>query len=60
MPRGMPFLWPGKVRVVFGKALPRDVLGSFAKSDEAGLLEYVRQQVIDCQTAAAEWRKEQT
>ncbi len=59
MPRGTPFLWPGKVRVVYGEALPRDVLVSFAKSDEAALLEYVRQHVIACQTAAAEWRAEQ-
>ncbi|MDP1797027.1 MAG: lysophospholipid acyltransferase family protein [Planctomycetaceae bacterium] len=59
MPRGTPFLWPGKVRVVFGEALPREKLAAFPKSDEEGLLEYVRQHVIACQTDASEWRKEQ-
>lgn len=59
MPRGTPFLWPGKVRVVFGEALPREKLAAFPKSDEEGLLEYVRQHVIACQTDASEWRKDQ-
>ncbi len=56
MPRGTPFLWPGKVRIVYGKALSRETLASFPKSDEAGLLEYVRGRVIECQKEAAAWR----
>ena len=58
MPRGTPFLWPGKVRVVFGEPLSREKLAAFPKSDETGLLEYVRDQVSACQQAAAAWRQE--
>lgn len=58
MPRGTPFLWPGKVRIVFGEPLSREKLAAFPKSDEAGLLEYVRGKVIACQQDATKWRQE--
>lgn len=58
MPRGTPLPRPGKIRIVFGPPLSRETLASFPKSDETGLLEYVRGKVIACQKDASEWRNE--
>lgn len=55
-PKGRPFPWPGRVRVVFGEPLDRARLEAFGKGDGDALLDYVREQVVTCVTAAQAWR----
>lgn len=46
----------GKVRVVYGAPFDRTQLESYGKADEAGLLNYVRQQIAACVDEAQGWR----
>ncbi len=55
-PKGTPFPFHGKVRVVFGEAFDRERLDAFVKADEAGLLSFVHERVTECATAAQQWR----
>ncbi|OYW21946.1 MAG: hypothetical protein B7Z55_05225, partial [Planctomycetales bacterium 12-60-4] len=55
-PKGRPFPFPGKVRVVFGEAFDRSKLESFGKADEAGLLAFVHERVTECVNQAQIWR----
>ncbi|MBI1345473.1 1-acyl-sn-glycerol-3-phosphate acyltransferase [bacterium] len=57
-PKGTPFPWPGKVRVVFGEAIPREQLDGFGKGNEEGLVHFVRGRIIECAAAAQSWRDE--
>lgn len=57
-PRGALFPHAGKVRVVFGRPLPREVLDGFGKDREAELLAYVHDHIAACARAAAAWRAE--
>jgi len=57
-PKGTPFPWPGKVRVVFGAAIDRERLASFGKGNEDALVDFVRQRIVECATAAQTWRDE--
>ena len=55
-PKGRPFPFPGKVRVVFGNEIPRETLDSFSKADEEGLLSLVRERIETCVRDAQHWR----
>lgn len=58
MPRGVIFLRPQRVHVVFGEPIPPDVIQSLAtKAREPELLELARQRLIDCQQQADVWRR---
>lgn len=57
-PKGTPFPWPGKVRVVFGEPIDRELLASFGKGNEDALVDFVRQRIVECVTAAQTWRDE--
>lgn len=55
-PKGRPFPFPGKVRVVFGKEIPRETLATFGKANEEGLLSLVRERIETCVREAQHWR----
>ena len=55
-PKGSPFPRPGIVRVVFGEALNREELADFPKEREDELVALIRERIVQCQRAAAEWR----
>lgn len=55
-PKGTPFPYPGKVRVVFGTAFDRERLESFGKADEDALLAFVHEGVAKCAHDAQAWR----
>ncbi|MHC4875568.1 MAG: lysophospholipid acyltransferase family protein [Planctomycetota bacterium] len=57
MPRGGVRLFPGPVRVVFGKPLCEERLAELrVKGREEELIQYARDAVVACQTEAARWR----
>lgn len=55
-PRSAWFLRSGKVRVVFGEAIPPDELARFEKHQEQELLAFIRERIVACHEAAETWR----
>jgi 1-acyl-sn-glycerol-3-phosphate acyltransferase len=57
LPRGARFLYPGRVRVVFGEAFTAEELVADGPEDEAALLTRIRVRIAACQQAAEDWRQ---